>query len=335
MKSNLKCVKLALLLGLLGVSLVGVSLIGQQITIGFSSFQMGNDWNIQVWEGGQAQIEKYGWKVIHTNAEADTNKQITDLEGFLSKGVDIVVVGGGMAPALEPVFKKFVKAGIPVIGIDFLSPYCYTNIFMDNYQSTIALSWFLVNKLNAKPGAKILHLTIPGSGWHTVTVRDEIATDLFKLEGMNIVAVQNTGIADAVSKSLDATRATLLAYPDLDAVYSSWGMPAVGAAKAITAEGSHAFIVNTDADRIVLKEMGKENSPIAACISQSPRLMGQMAVQFAKQALEGEIVPKVNFAPFHVVTKEPQYLPPGISTWTPRECWIQRYPNYELPEELK
>lgn len=335
MKSKSSFLCLIFLMVILFIGFVGFSSLAQDYTIGFSSFQMGNDWNIQVWEGAEAKLEKLGWDVIHTNAETDSNQQISHLEGFLSKDVDAVIVGGGMAPALEPTFKELKEAGIPVIGIDFLSEFCYTNIFIDNYRSSVALSWFLINKVNAKEGSKILHLTIPGSGWHTVVIRDKVASMLFDLEGMNIVSKQDSGLAQAVSKSLDATRSTLISHPDLSAVYSSWGMPAVGAAKAIRAKGSDAFIVNTDADRAVLKEMAKDDSPIAASVAQSPRLMGKMAVEYAQQALEGGEVSKINFGPFHVVTKEPEFLPEGIPSWTPKECWQERYPDYELPEDME
>ena len=94
----------------------------QKYVIGLSSFQQGNDWNIQVAQGAKANISKKGWDVVHANAEGDTNAQISAMEGFLNQKVDGVVVAGGSGPALIPVIQKLVAAGIPVVTVDITVP---------------------------------------------------------------------------------------------------------------------------------------------------------------------------------------------------------------------
>lgn len=298
------------------------------VTVGFSSFQMGNDWNIQLWEGAKEVFDSYGWKVIHTNAQADTSKQLTALEGFLSSKVDAVVVGGGQGNALETAIKNLEDAGIPVITVDIASPSSSLSVIPNNYQSTEAISLFIVNKLKGQ--GKVAHLTIPGMDWYTVVIRDEVADLIFKIEGLDNLGILDSGLADAVQKSMNAVSSTLLSNPDLKAVYSSWGMPAIGAVKAIRkmkAENK-VVVVCTDADRAVLLEMMKADSPLGAVAAQVPTLMGKMSAEYINKIVVEKIdVSGVVYPPMYIVTKEPDLVPPGIKTLTPDEAWDLIYPG--------
>jgi ribose transport system substrate-binding protein len=337
MHTKLNIRQFVLLLTAIGlVFALAVPTVAQEdtYTVGLSSFQQGNDWNIQVAEGAKAALEELGWEVVHTNAEANADNQVAALEGFLSSGVDAVIVGGGMAPALEPVIEQLNAAGIPVVAIDITSQNAVTNIYPDNYMSTELLAVYAVNKLQAMPG-KYAHLTVPDSGWKTVDIRDKIADLVFEIEGWENVGLLDSGIADAVNQSMTAVGATLLANQDLNLIYSSWGFPAVGAAQAIREAGmqEQVFVVCTDADRIVLAEMAEEDSPLEAVIGQRPYLMGEMAVGYVKAALEGdESIPTIAFAPFYFITKNPEMVPPGVDTLSPEDAWAALYPNAEFGE---
>ncbi len=325
-------VGIAILVFLVAVGIVGYTAStpsGKKYVIGVCSFQQGNDWNIQVAEGAKAKIAKNGWQAIHTNAEGNTDNQIAALEGFLSQKVNAVVVGGGVGPSLIPVIEKLIAAGIPVATIDITVPAAVTNIYPDNYMTTELLSVFAVNKLQTVPG-KYTHLTIPGMGWKTVDIRDKIADLVFQIEGWKYTGVVDSGLTDALSKSMTGIRSILLSNPDINLVYSSWGMPSVAAARAIREAGlqKKVFVVNTDADRIVLAEMVRDDSPIAAVIGQMPTLMGEIAVDSLAKALAGEKnIPKITFAPFVFITKEPNLVPPGVTVVDPRKAWQLLYPK--------
>jgi len=306
--------------------------VGDVKVIGVASFQQGNDWNIQVADGAKAKIAELGWEVVHTNAEADMDAMLTALEGFLAQGVDGVVVPGGSGPALEPMIQKFAEAGIPVVTIDITSQYAVTNIYPDNYMTTELLAVYAVNKMDGMPG-KYAHLTIPDFGWKTVDIRDKVADLVFEIEGWEFTGILDSGLADAVNQSKTATRSALLAHPDMNLVYSSWGMPAIGAAAAIReAEMTdQVFVVNTDADRIVLVEMAEKDSPIAACIGQRPLDMGTMAVEYLEKAFAGEEnIATITFAPFYFVTYEKELVPPGVEVLTPEEAWPILYPGTDF-----
>jgi len=302
---------------------------GKTHTIGLASFQQGNDWNLQVAQGAKEKIAELGWEVVHTDANADSNAQLAALEGFLTQKVDGVIVPGGMGPALQPAIDKLIEAGIPVVTIDLTIPNAVTNIYPDAYQATELLCVYALNKMQGQLG-KYAHLGIPNSGWKAVDIRSELADKIFEIEDWTYTGMMNSGLADAVNISMTATRSVLLANPDLNLVYSSWGMPAVAAARAIREAGmtDTVFVVNTDADRIVLAEMAQDDSPISAVIGQKPLVMGAMAVEALQKAFNGDTnIPKITYAPFVVVTKNPELLPPGVETLDPVKAWEVLYPG--------
>jgi len=109
-----------------------------------------------------------------------------------------------------------------------------------------------------------------------VDIRDIVGDLVLKNEGWTSTGVYDSGLSDPINQSMTAIRSALLANPDIKLVYTSWGLPAVGAAKAIREAGlqDKVFIVCTDADRMVLAEMAEPDSPILANIGQRPYDMG-------------------------------------------------------------
>lgn len=307
---------------------------GEKKIIGLASFQQGNDWNLQVAQGAKEKIAELGWEVVHSDANADSNAQIAALEGFLTQKVDGVIVPGGMGGALEPIIKELIEAGIPTVTIDLTIPDALTNIYPDSYAATELLCVFSLNKLNGQEGTYV-HLGIPNSGWKAVDIRTELADFIFEFEGWKLTNMVDTGITDAVSQSMTGVRSALLANPDIDLVYASWGFPAIGAARAIREAGktNEIFVVNTDADRVVLAEMAEDDSPIAAVVGQQPLYMGAMAVETLQKAFAGETaIPKITYAPFVIVTKEPHLLPPGVIHYDPVKAWEVLYPGIPFGE---
>lgn len=305
---------------------------GKSYTIGLASFQQGNDWNLQVAQGAKAKIEELGWTVVHTDANADTNAQLAALEGFLTQKVDGVIVPGGMGEALKPAIDALIAAGIPVVTVDLTVENALTNIYPDSYNATEALVVYALNKMNAKVG-KYAHLGIPDSGWKAVDIRTELADWILAFEGWENTGMIDTGITDAVTQSMTGVRSALLANPDISFVYSSWGMPAIGAARAIREANmtDKVFVVNTDADRVVLVEMAEEDSPISGVIGQEPLVMGAMAVEALAKHFNGQTdIAKITYAPFVFVTKHPELVPPGVEALDPVSAWDVLYPGIEF-----
>jgi ribose transport system substrate-binding protein len=55
---------------------------------------------------------------FYTDANADANKQIGDIEDLLTKGCDVMIISAETADVVDPGAKKAMEAGVPVITLD-------------------------------------------------------------------------------------------------------------------------------------------------------------------------------------------------------------------------
>jgi D-xylose transport system substrate-binding protein len=75
----------------------------------------------------KAQLEKLGAKYISADAQADSTKQIADVENLIARGCDALIILAYDADAISPAIARAKAEGIPVVGYDRLieDPYAF------------------------------------------------------------------------------------------------------------------------------------------------------------------------------------------------------------------
>jgi D-xylose transport system substrate-binding protein len=68
----------------------------------------------------KAAIEATGDKYISADAQSSAQKQLTDIEGLISQGANVLIVLAQDSSAIGPAVQKAVDEGIPVVGYDRL-----------------------------------------------------------------------------------------------------------------------------------------------------------------------------------------------------------------------
>lgn len=297
-----------------------------KLTIALSSQHLTNDFNRGVLAGVTAKAEELGAELITANAQGDSNKQVADIENFLTMGVDAVIIGGGEGPAFEPIMQRMKEMGIPCITVDITSEYSTCNLTSDNFNGGEQLSLYCVNKLGRE--GNILVLDTPG--WQSLIIRlrmlDAVIMDY---PGLKIVQTISIGTNDAVNNYYKEVKAYLQGNSDVGCVYCSWGLAAVGAAKAIRELGlqEKIFVVCVDADQVVLEEMMQPDSPLTAVVGQYPDKLGSGSVEMAVAAAKGETIPKEVYAPIILIEKtNPQAWFSAPAIMTPEDAWAALYP---------
>lgn len=296
------------------------------LTIALSSQHLTNDFNRGVLAGVTAKAEELGVKLITANAQGDSNKQVADIENFLTMGVSAVIIGGGEGPAFEPVMQKMKEMGIPCITVDITSEYSTCNLTSDNFNGGEQLSLYCVNKLGRT--GNILVLDTPG--WQSLIIRlrmlDAVIQDYPTIKVVQTISI---GTNDAVNNYYKEVKAYLQGNNDVQCVYCDWGLAAVGASKAIRELGMQdkIFVVCVDADQVVLEEMKQPDSPLTAVVGQYPDKLGSGAVDMAVAAAKGEAIPKEVYAPIILIEKtNPQAWFSSPAIMTPDEAWTALYP---------
>ena len=87
--------------------------------IAFAQDNMANDFRkAQVFEVRDALAIEPNIKFIYSDAKGQTSLLISQIEKFIAKNIDLIIIGTNDADAVVPVVSKAYKAGIPVIILD-------------------------------------------------------------------------------------------------------------------------------------------------------------------------------------------------------------------------
>lgn len=100
-------------------TLLSLSLFAQNYLIGFAQDTMANDFRkAQVEEVSMALKNKANINFVYTDAKAQTSMLIYQIEDFITKKVDVLIVGTNDENAIVPSLQKAYDANIPVIIVD-------------------------------------------------------------------------------------------------------------------------------------------------------------------------------------------------------------------------
>lgn len=147
---------------------------------------------------------------------------------------------------------------------------------------------------------------------------------------LNVVQTISIGTQDAVNNYYKEVKSYLQGNSDIDAIYCSWGLAAVGASQAVRELGlqDQIFVVCTDADQVVLEEMRQEDSPLTAVVGQYPDRLGSGAVEMAVSAANGNQVPGEAYAPIILIEKtDPNAWFSAPAIMTVEDAWTTLYPE--------
>lgn len=239
---------------------------------------------------------------------------------FLAEGLQYLFSEGGMS-----ISYGFPKAGIVGVGATGIDEYSTCNLTSDNFNGGEQLGLYVANKLGGQ--GNILLLDTPG--WHSLEIRIRMLESvIMDYPNLNVVQTISIGTQDAVNNYYKEVKAYLLGNSNIDCIYCSWGLAAVGAAQAVRElqMQDKIFIVCTDADQVVLEEMKKADSPLTAVVGQYPEKLGSGAVEMAVSSVGGTKVPREVYAPIILIEKQDPnawFSSPAIMTID--EAWNALY----------
>jgi ribose transport system substrate-binding protein len=263
----------------------------------------GNPFWAAVEQGAQeaAAANNVKLTVLAPPAETDVQTQISQIEDQFAAGVQAIVVAPTDQQALNATFDKAKARDIPVLFVDTDAPWAdkLTFIGTDNKAGGRLAGEHICKQLK---GSKKVALITGVMSQQTHIDRIGGAKEALQACGGQIVAELPADSDRA--KGQQVMEDVLTGNPDLEAVFASNDLMALGAAEAAKAGGKLKDIVivgfdaNPDAAKSILA--GEMNASIA----QSPSNMGKFGVENALKAIRGEKVePRVDTGTT-VVTKD-------------------------------
>jgi ABC-type sugar transport system substrate-binding protein len=287
-KGYLTIVSLLCILSL--IAIVSPAIAGQRV-IGVSNLWLGNDWNARANQTIVDYFEKKGDKVISTNAGAGgTGQQKADVENFISMKVDGIVIKGGEGDAFLDVTKKAWEANIPVVTVIMFSPWAVNNSVEDSWQGSTNLAVWMVNQMHGSGK----YIGMDAAGWHTLEVRKRAFNEVLRwFPDIKLIGDwHEVNPSDPVNNAYNITKATLRAHPDLKGVATTWGLPAVGAIKAIKEmkKQDQVSVISIDQEPALLALMHKPGSPATAVVGIEPITQGIATAKALDAAMGYETV---------------------------------------------
>lgn len=301
-----------LLLAALLLATAGSSLVAEKkIRIGVAAIGLEHTWDIKAFNGAMDRIKELGGEPIGLDGERKTQKHIDNLETLLQMKPDAIIIVLGYKDIMDPVLEKITRAGIPIVTADFPTQYSLCNVSSSNEVMGRMIAEKMAQDLGYK--GNIVSFYRPGSPI-AETRRRMLQEVLDKYPGLKIVAEQPYVIPGTVPHAMSVMENLLIANPkkgQIDAVWSLFDQPVIGAAMAIEAAGRAGEIklYGIDGDPKALELIKK--GTYTATVLQQPYKIGQIAAEQAMKLARGEKVSKQIYVDVQLVTKEnvDQFLP--------------------------
>lgn len=263
-------------------------------TLGFiTKFPVGFFFTLQ--DAAKAWDKKTaGAQVIFAQGKSATDDagEIAAIQDMVAKGVKGIAITP-TSPAVVPALEKAQKAGVKIVLMDNDIPSWKKKssvVATDNYKGGVLAGKYLAAHLKAGDKLGVL-AGVPGVPALDDRVNGMLA-GLGALKGkLTIVGKLQTDCAQ--DKGFSQAQTILTANPDLKAMYSACGPPAMGALQAIKGAGiepGSIWTVGYDAQPEEVAEILKGNED--ASVAQFPYKIGYLGVATLWQVVQGKPVAK-------------------------------------------
>jgi len=293
------------------------SLAGKKI--GYSMSFSTIEWLVAQRRGVTETAQKMKFELSVADAADKPTKQVQDLEDFITRRMDAIIVSTYYAEAIAPAIKEINTAGIPLVvlssslvgGADWTC-----RLAADNLATARRAGKYYVEKLGAN--AKVVH--IEGKTGSVVNQeRSKGWREEIDKAGVQVVghAVANYERSQALRKMEDF----LQAQRQIDAVYCNNDDMALGALQAAKEAGRNKGMLITGYDGIQPQVMAAIYAgDLHGTWQYTP--MGIEGVEVAAKILQGQKVPKEILFQSPFITKENV-----TEIWDPQSNQMKPFPS--------
>lgn len=267
--------------------------------IGLSMHFMRDDYAARLVDTVRSEFEtRPGFNVIVTDANADPQKQITDMENLIIQGVDAIIVVPIDEKAVLPAIRRANATRIPVVAITKIPGADVLTTIGANgdYENGRATGELMIRATGGE--GKLAMIGIPYSLWR-VDQREKGFLDTIEDSKLEVV-VKQSGLDQAEIQ--DTVSSILTSHPDLDGIWCAFSNQIVGAADALRAANRKDIVLTgVDADQAIIKRI--KNGWITGTAAQFPGIQGHLAAEAVIRYLEGQPVEGNYDVPVELVTK--------------------------------
>lgn len=281
--------------------------------IGVTVTDLGNPFFVRIARGVENAARKIvgpDVKVYVASSAYDLKRQNDQIDGFIKRKVDLIVLVAADPQASEPAVRRAQAEGIRVVAVDVRAAGADATITTDNVQAGEKACEYIVNKLKGQGNVVII------SGPPVSAITDRMAGCLSKLEaapGIRVLSSDRNGGGSSEGGFAKMTDLLTL-FPRIDAVFTINDPTAIGADKAARQGGrKEFFIVGVDGSPKAKAQMRDPDSLITATVAQMPDQLAQKAVESGYALIRKQTLPNpVVLIPAVLLTRE---FTPDVGGW--------------------
>ncbi len=259
-------------------------------TIGVSLLTRAHVFYKDLEEGLRDEAAKNGYELVITSGDFDLGKQTAQIEDFITRKVDAIIVSPVDSRGIGSAIKKANDANIPVFTADIAAQEgdVVCHVASDNVAGGRLAGEYLAKILDGNGNIVII-------GQPTVTsVLDRVQgfkDAIAKFPNMKIVAdVNGEGVRD---KALQVTSDILQAHPDLNGIFGINDDSALGALDAVQQfKRTNISIIGYDATPPAADAIMK-GTALKADVIQYPKKIGATTIEEIRQYFSGVQIPKI------------------------------------------
>jgi ribose transport system substrate-binding protein len=275
------------------------TMAADKFTIGASLLTSQHPFYVLLANAMKEEATKDGVDLQLTIANQDLSKQLADVEDFITKGVNAIIISPVDSKGVKGAVLKAEKAGIPVITVDIAATGVdvTSHVATDNYGGGVTAGQLMGKDLDGKGKVGVIDYPMAQS---TIDRVSGFKKALEAFPGIKIVAIQ-PGLTRA--EAMTAAQNMLQANSDLSGIFAYGDDAALAALAAVKSAHleNQVKIIGFDGMEEARNAVDK-NPCFVGVIRQYPEKMGAEAVDTALKVLKHETVPKL------------QPIAPGIYT---------------------
>ena len=262
--------------------------------IGFSTDTTTSAWRSKMVTEMEAAVAAHAdeLELVVTVAEDDTNKQISDIEDLVARGIDLLIVSPHVADPITPVVKEVYESGIPVIVVDrAVSGEAFTTFIGASNEAIGAQAGDIIGSLLGGKG-NVIELEGTAGASPTIGRSEPMHKALAeKYPDIKFIAQQDCDYNE--TKAMETMENLLQANPEgtIDLIYAHADNMALGAMKALKSAGRDKEgikIVSIDGQKQTFEAI--QNGQFTGTFTYP--WPSEKAIEVALQILHGEQVEK-------------------------------------------
>ncbi|HWT15228.1 MAG TPA: ABC transporter substrate-binding protein [Patescibacteria group bacterium] len=259
--------------------LPGLGVAAELGRIGVTVTDLGNPFFVRIARGVENAARRIvgpDVRVFVVSSAYDLKRQNDQIDAFISKKVDLIVLIAADPVDIEPAVRRAQAAGIRVVALDVRAAGADATFTTDNVQAGELACQHIVHRLNGIGNVVI----ISGPAVSSITDRISGCLSVFKAApGINVLSSDRNGGGSSEGGFAKMTDVLTL-FPHVDAVFTINDPTALGVEEAARQAGrKEFFIVSVDGAPKVKARMREADSLIVATVAQMPDLLAQKAVE--------------------------------------------------------